>query len=290
MPSFHPRALFPVFTCERRSLKPTELLLRVIIAAVWIWLTDWLTGWVNAINHCELLTPACGQTKEGHNPSVPPCRRHSTCLHCNQQTVSQESTAFAALPIKLSALRETPHPHPHPAPTPRQTNLLHSLSINKDAVFARLCEGVWLVAIMALAPARVIALTLPRFLVILACSSAPTDEAFEMVRRTCDSPSAENVAPSQPHGGKREAGGLLIGSASVTTLRWQNVAQTSWRWIHLRRWRPSMKTLLRRVDQWAFSVNLAESELRWVPCIWCSFLCVPHCCAMLRKKTLFLNK
>lgn len=47
----------------------------------------------------------------------------------------------------------------HQAPLHKQTTSTCSASVNKDRLFVRLCEGVWLATIMALAAACVITLT-----------------------------------------------------------------------------------------------------------------------------------
>lgn len=47
----------------------------------------------------------------------------------------------------------------HQASFHKQTSSTCSASVNKDRLFVRLCEGVWLATIMALAPACMITLT-----------------------------------------------------------------------------------------------------------------------------------
>lgn len=151
-----------VFTCTGRSLKPTQLL-RVIIAkrlslsdVPTDWLTDRLTDWMNECDQSKQTSDTWLRQKQRED-TIPVFRpaadiRHA-CGAINKQWVRSRP------PSPLFQLNCHRCVAPLPTTTTKQTSSTPSASINKDTVFVRLCEGVWLVAIMALAPACVIAMT-----------------------------------------------------------------------------------------------------------------------------------
>lgn len=126
----------------------------------WVWvtcrLTDWLTDWMNECDQSKQTSDAWLRQKQRED-TIPVFRpaadiRHA-CGAINKQWVRSRP------PSPLFQLNCHRCVAPLPTITTKQTSSTPSASINKDTVFVRLCEGVWLVAIMALAPACVIAVT-----------------------------------------------------------------------------------------------------------------------------------